>query len=159
MNNLRIGYGFDVHKFYGTNPLILGGVKIPYCKGILAHSDGDVLIHSLIDALLGASGLGDIGKLFPSTNQNIKNISSCILLKIVFNKIKKFKINNIDITIIAQKPKINKYIEEIKKNISKILCIKIKFINIKATTTETLGFIGRKEGIACTTIVLLYKKK
>lgn len=158
---MRIGYGLDIHKFGGNKPLIIGGVKIPYKKGIIAHSNGDVILHALTDAILGAGGFGDIGKFFPDTNKNLKNINSQHFLKIGYSKITQIglKIGNIDITVIAQEPKISPYVSKIKKNISNYLNCNIKLINIKATTTEKLGFIGREEGISCTAIVLLKKNK
>lgn len=156
---MRIGYGLDVHKFGGKNPLIIGGVKIPYKKGIISHSNGDVVLHALTDAILGAGSLGDIGKFFPDTNNNLKNINSRNLLKIGYKKVINIglKIGNIDITVIAQKPKISPYILTMKKNISKDLNCNINIINIKATTTEKLGFIGKEKGIGCTAVVLLKK--
>lgn len=153
---MRIGHGFDIHAFSSKGFLILGGVKIFY-KNVIAHSDGDVLFHSLTDALLGASALGDIGKFYPDDNLDIKGIDSKIILSRIWKKIRKkgYIISNIDITIILQKPKIYSYFKEMKNNISNILKIKNNQVNIKATTTENLGSIGRKEGIACETLVLL----
>lgn len=154
---MRIGYGFDVHKFGTNNPLIICGVKIPNSKGLISHSNGDVAIHSIIDAILGASSLGDIGSLFPSSNKKLKNIDSRYLLRIIYNKITKLKflVNNIDITIIAQKPKMSHLFSKMKKNIAQDLKICINCINIKATTTENLGFFGKKMGIGCSTIASL----
>lgn len=158
---LRIGHGIDIHAFNNKGILIIGGIKIPYHKGLLAHSDGDVLLHSITDALLGASALGDIGKFYPDTNLSIKGIDSSIILCEIWNKIKNkgYILNNIDSTIILQKPKINLYINKIKLNIAKLINIKINQISIKATTTEKLGFVGRREGIICETIVLLVLQK
>lgn len=154
---MRIGYGFDVHKFGGCRPLIIGGVRIPFKKKVHAHSDGDVMVHSLIDAILGAACYGDIGKLFPNTDDQYTNIDSRKLLRIVW----KIAINlgytlgNIDITVVLQYPKIRQYISQMTDCLSKDLsCVKSK-INIKATTTENLGYIGRSEGVSCMAVVLL----
>ncbi|MDT9587594.1 MAG: 2-C-methyl-D-erythritol 2,4-cyclodiphosphate synthase [Candidatus Arsenophonus melophagi] len=157
---MRIGHGFDVHKFGGDGPLTICGVKIPYVKGLIAHSDGDVALHALTDAILGAAALGDIGKLFPDTDPGIKNVQSRSLLQEAYlQTIKKgYCIGNLDITIIAQVPKIQSYITDMQKNIGHDLSCHINNINIKATTTEALGFIGRKEGIACIAVALLVNK-
>ncbi|WMY95083.1 MAG: 2-C-methyl-D-erythritol 2,4-cyclodiphosphate synthase [Arsenophonus sp.] len=154
---MRIGHGFDVHRFGGNGPIILGGVKIIYRKGLIAHSDGDVLLHALIDALLGAVALGDIGFLFSDKNPNFKDIDSRRLLRVAYDKVVKngYLISNVDITIIAQVPKMLPYIQDMRKNIAHDLCSDIKNISIKSTTTEKLGFIGRKEGIACEVLVLI----
>ncbi|AMA65076.1 2-C-methyl-D-erythritol 2,4-cyclodiphosphate synthase [Candidatus Arsenophonus lipoptenae] len=154
---MRIGHGFDIHKFGGKDPIILCGVKIPYEQGIIAYSDGDVALHSLIDAILGASALGDIGKLFPDTNPTFKKADSRSLLCQAYSYVLKkgYIINNIDITIITEVPKILPYFFEMRKNISSDLGCHIDDINVKSTTTETLGFIGMKKGIACTSVVLL----
>ncbi|WWO97181.1 MAG: 2-C-methyl-D-erythritol 2,4-cyclodiphosphate synthase [Candidatus Dasytiphilus stammeri] len=158
---MRIGQGFDVHAFYsGENPLILGGVKIPYIKGIRAHSDGDVLIHALIDGLLGAAALGDIGNLFPNNTKKYKAADSRILLRTSWEIIMKqgYILGNTDITIITEVPFISPYIQQIRINLINDLSCNMDQINIKATTTEKLGFLGRKEGIACAAIILLIKK-
>lgn len=157
---MRIGYGFDLHAFGGDHPLIIGGVFIPYKKGLIAHSDGDLLIHSIIDALLGATAMGDIGSFFPSQNQEYKNINSRILLQKVWNKIKfkGYNICNMDITIIAESPKMLSYVHFMKLNIACDLDTKIENINIKSTTSKMIGCIGRKEGIACQSIVMISKK-
>ncbi|PPI87757.1 2-C-methyl-D-erythritol 2,4-cyclodiphosphate synthase [Candidatus Pantoea edessiphila] len=154
---MRVGHGFDVHAFGGVKPLILGGVNINFKYGLIAHSDGDVVLHSLIDALLGASSMGDIGNLFPDDNLRFKGINSCYLLRETWKYIvlKGYFIGNIDLTIIAQVPKLLPYINQMCINISKNLNCQIDKVNIKATTTEKLGFIGRGEGIACEAIVLL----
>ncbi len=156
-NNFFTGMGLDIHAFEKNKKMFLGGVHIKSDFGFKAHSDGDVLIHSLIDALLGAIGAGDIGEFFPDTNEKYKDISSKLLLehiiKFIYNVA--YEIVNIDISIIAQKPKISPYKNEIKSSLSKILNIEKQFINIKATTSEELGFIGRSEGIAVQSIVLL----
>ncbi|QKF74334.1 bifunctional 2-C-methyl-D-erythritol 4-phosphate cytidylyltransferase / 2-C-methyl-D-erythritol 2,4-cyclodiphosphate synthase protein [Aliarcobacter faecis] len=151
------GIGFDIHAFEEQKEMFLGGIKLPYNYGFKAHSDGDVLIHSLIDALLGAIGAGDIGEFFPDTDDTYKGIDSKILLERIVNFVYSvgYEIVNIDLTIIAQKPKINPYKQEIKNNLSKLLNLSKQFINIKATTAEKLGFIGREEGVAVQTIANL----
>lgn len=160
LNLIRIGKGFDVHKFGGSSRLIIGGVYIPEKQGVIAHSDGDVVLHAVIDALLGAAALGDIGTLFPDTSPDFKNADSRTLLCKSYEKIlgKKYQLGNIDITIISQEPKMAPYIPEMRENLSKDLQCNIDRINIKATTTEKLGFIGRGEGIASEAVVLLIKK-
>ncbi|OON95854.1 MAG: 2-C-methyl-D-erythritol 2,4-cyclodiphosphate synthase [Candidatus Epulonipiscioides saccharophilum] len=156
----RIGTGYDVHRLVEGRQLILGGVKIPYEKGLLGHSDADVLIHSIIDSLLGATNLGDIGVHFPDNDLKFKDISSLELLKTVRNLIQEtgYKISNIDATIIVQEPRIRPYIETMKINISTALAIGIEQINIKATTEEGLGFTGKREGIAANSSALIYRK-
>ena len=147
---MRVGFGFDVHEFVDNRPLIIGGVEVPHSKGLSGHSDADVLIHAVMDALLGAAGLDDIGVHFPNTDPRFKDIKSRVLLRHVRGLMheKKYKICNIDITIVAQTPKLRPYTEEMKQNIAEDLNIGVSRINIKATTTENLGFIGRREGIA-----------
>ena len=154
---MRIGMGYDVHKLVPERALILGGVNIPHTLGLLGHSDADVLLHAIMDSLLGAAALGDIGKHFPDTDDKYKGISSIKLLKEVGKLINKsgYTIENIDATIIAQKPKMAPYIEEMRKNISDALNISINQINIKATTEEGLGFTGKCEGISSQSICLL----
>ncbi len=156
-----IGFGYDVHKFKKSRKLFLGGVKISDTNGLDGHSDADVLIHALMDALLGAAGQNDIGHFFPNTDKKYKNISSVELLKIVVKtlKQKKFKIINTDITVVAEKPKIYPYIEQMKEILSKTLNIKKQFIAIKATTNEKMGFIGRGEGICSMAVASLKKTK
>lgn len=155
---MRIGTGYDVHKLVEGRKLILGGVEIPYSKGLLGHSDADVLIHSIMDSLLGAAALGDIGKHFPDTSEKYEGISSIKLLeevkKIINNE--GYKIGNIDSTIIAQKPKLSQYIEQMRKNIAKALDIDVKYISVKATTEEGLGFTGRQEGISSQSVCLIF---
>ena len=153
----KIGIGYDVHKFVKGRKLILGGVTIPHTKGLEGHSDADVLLHSICDALLGAAGFRDIGNQFPNTDVAFKNISSLILLEKTYNllKSKKFKIENIDSMIILEEPKINKYIDTMKENISKT--VNSKNISIKATTSEGLGFTGQKKGCVSYSIALIYK--
>lgn len=156
---MRIGIGYDVHKFSENRKLILGGLNIPYHLGLLGHSDADVLIHAIIDSMFGALALGDIGSHFPDTDERYKNIDSTILLKEA-NKIineKGYQISNIDTNIIAQKPKLKEYIFEIRKNLSIILDTNIENISVKATTEENLGFTGRLEGIKAQAVVLLEK--
>lgn len=156
---MRIGFGYDVHQLVENRKLIIGGVDIPYDKGLLGHSDADVLTHSIMDSILGALSLGDIGKHFPDTDQKYKDISSIILLENVYNTMKKhgYKIGNIDSTVAAQSPKLAPYIEEMRGVIAKALRTDIDNINVKATTTEKLGFEGRKEGISSYSISLLRK--
>lgn len=154
---MRIGMGYDVHKLVEGRKLILGGVEIPYEKGLLGHSDADVLIHAIMDALLGAAALGDIGQHFPDTDPQYKGISSILLLEHVGKLLEDhlYIIGNIDATIIAQKPKLAPYREQMKKNIAKALKISEHQICVKATTEEGLGFTGRGEGMAAQAIVLL----
>lgn len=154
---MRIGLGYDVHRLVEERKLILGGVTIPFEKGLLGHSDADVLLHAIMDSLLGAAALGDIGKHFPDTNEKFKGISSILLLEEVYNLIKEkgYKLINIDATIIAQKPKMAPFIEDMRVNIAKALNTSIDNINIKATTEEGLGFTGRQEGISSQSICLL----
>lgn len=154
---MRIGIGYDVHKLVENRSLILGGVKIPFHKGLLGHSDADVLIHSIMDSLLGAAALGDIGKHFPDTDDTFKGISSIHLLEKVNNLIKdnNFTISNIDAVIIAQKPKLSPYIDDMRQNIAHILNIDLNQINIKATTEEGLGFTGTLQGISSQSVCLL----
>ena len=153
----RIGQGIDVHQLDEGPPLIIGGISIPYNKGSIGHSDGDVLFHSIVDALLGALSLGDIGTYFPSNDLKWKDANSQIFLeytyKILINK--KFKIENIDTTIILQKPIINPYIKEMKENIKSLLSLNMDQISIKATTTDKLGFIGSSKGICVISNILL----
>lgn len=157
---MRIGMGYDVHKLVEDRDLILGGVKIPYSLGLLGHSDADVLLHAIMDSLLGAAALGDIGKHFPDSDHRYKGISSIELLKHVGSLLKEnnWLIENIDSTIIAQKPKMAPHIENMRKNISEALNIDIGQINVKATTEEGLGFTGEGKGISSQSICLLTKK-
>ncbi|MDX4048017.1 bifunctional 2-C-methyl-D-erythritol 4-phosphate cytidylyltransferase/2-C-methyl-D-erythritol 2,4-cyclodiphosphate synthase [Aliarcobacter skirrowii] len=147
--NFFTGFGFDLHSFEDNKPMFLGGVELPYSYGFKAHSDGDVLIHSLIDALLGAIGAGDIGEFFPDTDERFKNIDSKKLLEYIVRFVKNvgYEIVNVDITIIAEQPKINPHKIEIKNSLSKLLNLPKQFINVKATTSEKIGSIGRKEGV------------
>ncbi len=159
MSKIRVGHGYDVHRFAEGRKLILGGVEIPYELGLSGHSDADVLIHALMDAMLGAAGLGDIGKHFPDTDNKYKGISSMILLKKVKELIEEegYSLSNADITVVAQKPKLAPYIDQIKKNIALALCTDVSDINVKATTEEHLGFTGRLEGISSHAVVLISK--
>ncbi|WP_334326971.1 2-C-methyl-D-erythritol 2,4-cyclodiphosphate synthase [Gilliamella apicola] len=156
---MRIGHGFDVHKFGGEGSITLGGVKIPYQYGLVAHSDGDVVLHAIIDALIGALALGDIGKLFPDNDPQYKGIDSRILLRKVYSIIqnKGYELVNLDTTIIAQEPKMRGHVDQMRVNIAEDLNVHFDQISVKATTTEQLGFTGRKEGIACEAVVLLTK--
>ncbi len=154
---IRIGHGYDVHAFGGEKPLILGGVVFKDHRGLIAHSDGDVLVHAVCDALLGAAALRDIGFHFPDTDKQFANVNSLELLKQVFFLLqsRKIKINNLDLTVIAQTPKMSKHIETIIENICQVLLIENSQCNVKATTTEQLGYIGREEGIAVHCVCLI----
>lgn len=154
---MRVGMGYDVHKLVEGRKLILGGVDIPYEKGLLGHSDADVLLHAIMDALLGAAALGDIGKHFPDTDSKYKGISSIKLLEYVRELIddELYVVGNIDATIIAQRPKMAPYIEQMKKNVADALAIEVSQVNIKATTEEGLGFTGSGEGISAQAIASL----
>jgi 2-C-methyl-D-erythritol 2,4-cyclodiphosphate synthase len=156
---IRIGHGFDVHKFGGEPPLILGGVVVPFDVGLIAHSDGDVVLHAISDAILGAMALGDIGKHFPDTDAQFKGADSRVLLRHCYKLVLDlgFSLSNLDVTIIAQAPKMAPHIESIRCLLAADLQSDIGDINVKATTTEKLGFTGRKEGIAVEAVVLLAK--
>lgn len=159
MTPFRIGHGFDVHAFGGDGPVTLGGVKIEYTQGLIAHSDGDVVLHALADALLGALALGDIGHHFPDTDATFKGIDSRILLRHVFADVQKlgYAIGNVDVTIMAQAPKMAPHVLAMRQNIAADLACDVSQVNVKATTTEKLGFVGRKEGIAVEAVALLVK--
>lgn len=154
---MRIGQGYDVHKLVEGRDLILCGVNVPYEKGLLGHSDADVALHALSDALLGAAALGDIGKHFPDTDEKYKGASSVLLLKEVVRLIKEegFGIENVDVTIIAQRPKLRPYIDKMRENIADAIGIDVRAVSVKATTTEQLGFEGRGEGISALAVALL----
>ena len=154
---MRIGFGYDVHCFAEGRELWLGGIKIPHHQGLLGHSDADVVIHAICDALLGASALGDIGKHFPDTDIRYKNIDSKFLLAETVKLVAAagFTIQNIDTTIALQSPKIAPYIEQIRSTLSRLLCIDLGQVSVKATTTEKLGFEGREEGVSAYAVVLL----
>ncbi|MBM7704990.1 2-C-methyl-D-erythritol 2,4-cyclodiphosphate synthase [Metabacillus iocasae] len=157
---IRVGQGFDVHQFAENRPLILGGITIPYEKGLLGHSDADVLLHTIADALLGAAAKGDIGKHFPDTDEAYKDADSAELLKHVWKLLKEenYELSNVDCTIIAQKPKMAPHIGAMRERIAELLEADVSQINVKATTTEKLGFTGREEGIAAQAAVLIYQK-
>lgn len=154
---MRIGHGYDVHKLVEGRDLILGGVKIDYEKGLLGHSDADVLLHAVSDALLGAAGLGDIGRHFPDTDPKYKGADSLMLLREVYRKIseKGFRVGNIDVTMIAQKPKLKDYIPQMQANIAAAVGVTPDRVNVKATTEEKLGFTGTGEGMSCHAVCLL----
>ena len=154
---MRIGTGYDVHKLVEGRKLILGGVEVPHTLGLLGHSDADVLLHAIMDAILGAAGMGDIGKHFPDTDEAYRGISSMKLLEHVGALIadKGYVVGNIDATVIAQKPKLRPYIGQMEKNVASVLGISVDQVNIKATTEEGLGFTGREEGISSQAVCLL----
>jgi len=158
---MRTGFGFDVHAFAENRKLVLGGVEIPFEKGLLGHSDADVLTHAIMDALLGAAAEGDIGKHFPDTSSEFKGAFSMDLLEKTLEIIRKkgYEVNNIDATITAEKPKLAGYINEMVNNYSQVMKISTEDINVKATTTEKLGFTGRQEGIAAFAVCTIYKEK
>lgn len=154
---MRIGHGYDVHRLVEGRKLILGGVEIPYALGLDGHSDADVLLHAVCDALLGAAALRDIGVLFPDNDPSFRGISSMLLLKEVVRRIheKGYRVGNIDVTVLAQRPKLKDYIPQMKDNLAKTLCVDADRVNVKATTEEGLGFTGRGEGMACHAVCLL----
>ena len=160
MTTFRVGHGFDVHQLVVGRSLIIGGVKIDYERGLLGHSDADVLLHAISDALLGAAGMGDIGRHFPDSDPRYKGIDSRELLRIVARKIvaEGFSVGNVDVTIIAQEPKMAPHIGAMIANVAATLGIEPSQVNIKATTTEKLGFTGRSEGIAAEAVCLLYRE-
>ncbi|AHA28427.1 2-C-methyl-D-erythritol 2,4-cyclodiphosphate synthase [Exiguobacterium sp. MH3] len=157
MTMIRIGQGFDVHAFAEDRKLILGGIEIPHTKGLLGHSDADVLLHTIADAALGAIAAGDIGKHFPDTDPEFKDADSAKLLQHVYALVKQqgYELGNLDATVIAQAPKLRPYIDTMRARIAELLEADIEQINVKATTTEWLGFTGREEGIACQAVILL----
>ncbi|MBK8945309.1 MAG: 2-C-methyl-D-erythritol 2,4-cyclodiphosphate synthase [Ignavibacteriae bacterium] len=157
--NFRTGFGYDVHAFSGNRKLFLGGIEIPSEKGLLGHSDADVLLHAICDALLGSLALGDIGQHFPDTDQSYKNIDSKILLKKVSELIKNkgYKISNIDSTIVMEKPKLKDYMFAIRKSIAEILNLNVDQISVKATTSEKLGFVGEEKGAQAYSTVLVFQ--
>ena len=154
---MRIGYGYDSHRFIEGDHLMVGGVKIPHTKSVKAHSDGDVLLHAIGDALLGAAALGDLGRHFPDTDDAFRNISSSVLLEKIIQSVaeKNYKVGNVDATVITEKPKLSNYIDAIRAHIANVLTISIDNVNVKATTNEKMGWIGREEGIAAQAVVLL----
>jgi 2-C-methyl-D-erythritol 2,4-cyclodiphosphate synthase len=157
--NCRIGFGYDVHRLESGYDLIIGGVKIPFKKGATGHSDADVLIHAICDALLGAAALGDIGQHFPDNSAEYKNIDSAILLKRVVNLLtkEKFRLGNIDTTICLQSPKLASFIPLMRENLAKLLSINIANVSVKATTTEKLGFVGEGQGISAYAVAMIEK--
>ena len=159
MTNLRVGNGYDVHELKSGYKFLLGGVEIEYTKGIVAHSDGDIVFHSISDALLGAAAMGDIGHFFPDDDPKYKDINSLFILNHILEKLNRlsFVIVNVDVTIVLERPKLKFYIPSIKKSVSKGLKISPSQVNIKATTSEKMGFVGREEGIVCYTTVLIEK--
>lgn len=160
MKPFRVGYGYDVHQLVEGRKLILGGLEIPHSKGLKGHSDADVLLHAITDALLGAAALGDIGKHFPDTDQAFKNADSRKLLRHCYELVQQlgYEVGNLDATVIAEQPKLISYIKDIRMLISEDLKCDITDISVKATTSEKIGFAGREEGIAAHAIVLIYKK-
>lgn len=156
----RIGYGYDVHEFDENRLLIIGGLEIEHTKGLKGHSDADVLLHAITDAILGAASLGDIGKLFPDTEQAYKDADSKILLKEAYQQVLKkgYQLGNVDATIIAERPKFRPHIDNMREKIASIFEVSIEEVNVKATTNEKLGFLGREEGIQAQAVVLLTNK-
>ena len=159
MKDIRIGHGYDVHALAEGLPLVIGGVKIDHTKGCIAHSDGDVAIHAICDALLGALALGDIGKLFPDTSSEFKGIDSKILLRRVCDVVaeKGYEISNVDCTIAMQRPKLRPHIDTMRATLAAVMNLDVERVSVKATTTEHLGFEGREEGVSVHSVVLLYK--
>lgn len=157
MHSFKIGHGYDVHQLVEERALVIGGVTIPYDRGLLGHSDADVLLHAITDAIIGALGLGDIGHAFPDTNPETQGIASTKILADIYNMMrgKGYAIGNIDATILAEAPKMVPHLQQMKDNIALILHTDVASVNIKATTTEKLGFVGRQEGMACEAVVLL----
>lgn len=158
-SDIRIGHGYDVHRLTENRDLIIGGVKIPYEKGLLGHSDADVLVHAILDAILGALGEGDIGKHFPDTDERFKGINSMLLAENVASLLLSngYTVGNIDATVVAQRPKLSPYIEEMRVNIAKVFGVAPDIVNIKATTEEKLGFTGNGEGISAHAVCLIIK--
>ena len=156
---MRIGHGFDAHRFCADRPLYLGGILIPHTEGLLGHSDADVLLHALMDAMLGAAALGDIGKLFPPSDMQYKDIRSTELLHVVYDKLKSegYSLGNADITVIAEKPRLSPYIDSMRNAVAIVLGVDPGAISIKATTTEKMGFTGRGEGIAAEAVCIVNK--
>jgi len=155
----RIGHGYDVHRFGNGDHIMLGGVRIPHDRGLVAHSDGDVLVHAICDALLGSIAAGDLGRHYPDDDVQYKDIDSCVLLRDVNEKVLQagYQISNLDVTVIAQVPILSPHMTSICQRLSDVLQLAINQINVKATTTEKLGYIGNEEGIACHCVVIVYK--
>lgn len=160
MKAMRIGYGYDVHQFQEGRKLMLGGIEIPHDKGLLGHSDADVLLHSITDALLGAMALGDIGSHFPDTDDAYKNADSRKLLRMSYELVRKkgYELGNLDATVITEQPKLRPYINEIRESIAGILECTVEDISVKATTSEKMGFAGRGEGMIAQSVVLIHKR-
>lgn len=160
MMNFRVGHGYDVHALGDGLRLVLGGVEIPHTKGCIAHSDGDVLVHAICDALLGAAALGDIGKHFPDSSAEFKGIDSMILLDRVIDLLAKegYKVGNIDSTIAMQRPKLRPHIDSMRERIAYVVGVDVEQVSVKATTTEQLGFEGEEKGVSATAVVLIYKE-
>lgn len=158
---MRIGHGYDVHRLVPERELILGGVHIPHDTGLLGHSDADVLLHAVMDSILGAAAMGDIGKLFPDTDMAYRGISSMVLLKEVARQVREkgYQVGNLDVTVIAQRPKLRSYIPQMEQNIAQVLEIETSQVNVKATTEEHLGFTGDGSGMACHCVCLLYDRQ
>jgi 2-C-methyl-D-erythritol 2,4-cyclodiphosphate synthase len=158
---MRIGYGYDVHRFEDGGPLILGGVEVPFEKSLSGHSDADVLLHAITDALLGACALGDLGKHFPDTSEDYEDIDSRVLLRdaLVLIEQKEFFVGNVDATVVAEKPKLAPYINEMRQVIARDLKVDIDKVSVKATTSEGIGFEGRAEGISARAVVLLVENE
>ena len=158
---MRIGFGYDVHKLTRDRPLILGGLTIPHESGLAGHSDADVLLHAIADALLGAVALGDIGLHFPDTDPDLEGLDSMVLLQDVYNLVKKegYLINNMDATVAMQRPKLRPFIDAMREHIAKALDLNLNQVSIKATTTEKLGFVGKEEGVAAYAVCLLKKEE
>ncbi|HLP13117.1 MAG TPA: 2-C-methyl-D-erythritol 2,4-cyclodiphosphate synthase [Flavobacteriales bacterium] len=156
---IKVGFGIDVHQLASGRDCILGGVKIPHDKGPLGHSDADVLLHAICDALLGAAGLKDIGTYFPDTDQSFKNIDSKILLEKTFHLIKErhYKVSNVDCSLVIEQPKLKPHVDAMRTNIARLLEIDVDDVSVKATTNERMGFIGREEGVVAYAVVLLVK--
>ncbi len=157
---MRIGYGFDIHQLTEGRKLVLGGVEIPFEKGLLGHSDADVLLHAITDALLGALALGDIGQHFPDTDHEHKDADSRVLLKYCYSLVKEkgYELSNLDATIVAERPKLMQHLTEIRQTIADDLEVKLDQVSVKATTSEKMGFVGREEGISATAVVLIQKR-
>ena len=160
MSNLRIGIGYDVHRLESNLPFIIGGVKLNHHKGIVAHSDGDIIYHTIADALLGAAALGDIGHFFPDTDLKNKDLDSSVILSTVIDELQKksYSIVNIDVSLVLEKPKIQPYELQIRESISQLMKLDLDVVSVKATTTEKMSFIGLEQGLSCYSVVLIEKK-
>lgn len=158
---MRVGFGYDVHRLVEERKLILGGVEVPYEKGLLGHSDADVLVHALMDAMLGAAGMGDIGRHFPDTDNQYKGIDSMLLLERVTQLLSEagYKVNNIDVTVVAQRPKLAGFIPQMVANIARVVGVEESMVNVKATTTEKLGFEGEGLGISAYAVCTIAENK